>query len=185
MTTLLFLSILTAASYVVADIIVRWRCTESGDFATRINAAMPGSLSAMVYLLPAGRWRWLWSAWLAMTTLLMSPALTSAMSATWCSSLLADATIVCLAMTAALPLLPGYHNRLHTALGIAAGLLSQVCVVAICPWFLILWVLMVSVAIDAWIVRSDVCRWYDQKGVFIAEVICAAAVYLSLITDVI
>ena len=145
------------------------------------NRELPESISALVYALPAGRWRWLWSAWLALVTLLMAPALTAALSATWRTSLLADATVICLAMTAALPLLPGYHNRLHTALGITSGVLTQACVWLVCPWWLLLWLLMAAVAVDAWFAHPSLPRWYDHKGVLIAEIICAATVYGSLL----
>ena len=169
MTVLTLLSILLVAAYVVA--------------AAWVRGELPGSISALVYALPAGRWRWLWSAWLALVTLLMAPALTAAMSATWWTSLLADALVVCLAMTAALPLLPGYHNRWHCALGILSGVLSQACVAVACPWWLLLWLLMAAVAIDAWLVHPGTARWYDHKGVLLAEVICAASIIGAVLTD--
>lgn len=164
---MLILSLLMAVAYVAAVIIK--------------DRKLPDSISALVYALPVGRWRWLWSAWLALVTLLVAPALTAALTAAWWTSLLSDATIICLAMTAAMPLLPGYRNRLHNALGIASGVLSQVCVAVVCPWWLLLWLLMAAVAVDAWFVHPSLPRWYDHKGVLLAECICAATVYGSLL----
>lgn len=171
MMTMLILSIVMAVAYVAA-VIIR-------------DKALPDSVSALVYALPKGRWRWLWSAWLAVVTLLMAPALTAAMAATWWTSLLADATIICLAMTAALPLLPGYHNRLHNALGILAGVLTQVCVLFICPWCLLLWLLfVVALVIVAFPDKLWATRIIDKihgKGVLLLELVCSLAVYASLV----
>lgn len=163
MTWMLLTSILLVALYVGAAI---WK-----------QRVLPRSISALVYVLPPGRWRWLWSAWLAVVTLLMAPALTAALATAWWTSLLADATIVCLAMTAALPLLPGYHNRLHTVLGIAAGVLSQACVVVVGPLLLLLWLPFVAVCI--WIATSSKITALDGKGVLLAEVVCTATVYAA------
>ncbi len=172
MITMLILSIVMAVAYVAAVIIK--------------DRELPDSISVLVYELPE-RWQWLWSAWLAGVTLLMAPALTSAMSAAWWTSLLADATIVCLSMTAAIPLLPGYHNRLHNILGIAAGVLTQVCVWFICPWWLLLWVcgllLLQALCIPGW--KSWVAKVMNVisgKGVLLLELICATTFFASLIT---
>ena len=97
MATMLILSIVMAVVYVAAVIIK--------------DKVLPDSVSALVYALPKGRWRWLWSAWLAVVTLLMAPALMTAMTDSCWTQLLAAATIISLAMTAALPLWPGSHNR--------------------------------------------------------------------------
>lgn len=170
MMTMLILSIVMAVAYVAA-VIIR-------------DKELPDSVSALVYALPKGRWRWLWSAWLALVTLLMAPALTAAMAATWWMSLLADATIICLAMTAAMPLLPGYHNRLHNALGILAGVLTQVCVLFICPWCLMLWLLFVVALVvlafpdKGWAAR--ITAKISGKGVLLLEVICAWALFAAL-----
>lgn len=163
---MLILSLLMAVAYVAAVIIK--------------DRKLPDSISALVYALPAGRWRWLWSAWLALVTLLMAPALTAALTATWWTSLIADATIICLAMTAAMPLLPGYHNRLHTALGILSGVLSQVCVWFVCPWWLFSWLLLVAAWV--WTTKDTARTAFDGKGVFIAECICYLAIIGSMLT---
>lgn len=169
---MLILSLLLAAAYVAAVIIK--------------DRALPDSISALVYALPKGRCRWLWSLWLALVTLLMAPALTAAMAAQWWMSLLVDATIICLAMTAALPLLPGYHNRLHNALGIASGVLSQVCVAVVCPWWLLLWLLYALLLL---VMAFPDVRWcnkivtaLDGKGILVAEIICSITAYGTLLT---
>jgi hypothetical protein len=67
-------------------------------------------------------------------------------------------------------------------LAIAAGILSQVCVLFICPWFLALWLLLVWCLLDG-IAAGDSPRWYDHKAVFISEAICYASLYGSLISN--
>lgn len=170
MMTMLILSIVMAVAYVAA-VIIR-------------DKALPDSVSALVYALPKGRWRWLWSAWLAVVTLLMAPALTAAMAATWWTSLLAAATIICLAITAALPLLPGYHNRLHNVLGILSGVLTQVCVLFICPWWLMLWLLYVVLllihAFPDWSWAAKIVDKTNGKGVFLLEAVSSTAFYAAL-----
>lgn len=174
MATMLILSIVMAVVYVAAVIIN--------------DKALPDSVSALVYALPKGRLRWLWSAWLALVTLLMAPALTVAMAATWWTLLLAAATIICLAMTAALPLLPGYHNHLHNVLGILAGVLTQVCVWFICPWCLMLWLLyVVLLLIHAFPDRSWAAKIADKtngKGVFLLEAVSSVALYAAMTTAI-
>lgn len=172
MATMLILSIVMAVVYVAAVIIK--------------DKALPDSVSALVYALPKGRWRWLWSAWLAVVTLLMAPALTAAMAVTWWTSLLAAATIICLAMTAALPLLPGYHNHLHNVLGILSGVLTQVCVWFICPWWLMLWllyvVLLLICAFPDWSWAAKIVDNTNGKGVFLLEAVSSVALYAAMKT---
>jgi len=134
------------------------------------NRELPDSISALVYDLPAGRWRWLWSAWLAAVTLLLAPSLTAAGP-----MLAASATVVCLAMVAAMPLVPGTHNIEHYTTAIWAGILSQVCVWHADARWLWLWLLFVPMTANIW-------KQTIGKGTFIAEAICAAAVYGSLLS---
>ena len=93
---------------------------------------------------------------------------------------------ICLAMTAALPLLPGYHNHLHNVLGILAGVLTQVCVWFICPWCLMLWLLyVVLLLIHAFPDRSWAAKIADKtngKGVFLLEAVSSVALYAAMTT---
>ncbi len=174
MATMLILSIVMAVVYVAAVIIK--------------DKALPDSVSALVYALPKGRCRWLWSAWLAVVTLLMAPALMTAMAESCWTQLLAAATIISLAMTAALPLWPGSHNRLHNILGILSGVLSQVCVWFICPWYLMLWLLFVILLVlhafpdVSW--AAKIADKTSGKGVFLLEAVCSAVLYTAIITAI-
>lgn len=161
--TCLISSILMAVAYIAAVIIK--------------DKSLPDSISALVYAIPAGKWRWVWSVWLAAVTLMLAPALTSAAQSNLLV-LIADSTIVCLAMTAAVPLLPCYHNKWHYALGISSGVLSQIYVALLCPWWLAAW--LVFAALVVWTLtdwKQDAQKRFYGKGVFIAESVCAVTVY--------
>ena len=136
--------------------------------ATWRRRKLPESVSAMVYELPQ-KWQWVWTAWLALVTALMAPALTEAMPSAW-YSITSHACIICLAMTAAMPLIPGSHNTAHYGLGIAAGVLSQVCVAIMCSWWLLLWLLFVAVVFYTVFAKKGTI--FDGKGVFVMEAVC-------------
>lgn len=162
---MLILSVLLAALYL-------------GAASIRLRT-LPESVSALVYLLPHGGWQWLWTLWLWAVTFLLTPALIEAMPDAW--RFFALLCVACLLFVGAVPLFDTDHHRLHNALGIASGILSQACVWFVSPWWLLLWLLMAAVGVDAWFVHPRLPRWYDHKGVLIAELICAATVYGSLL----
>lgn len=151
---MLFLSALLVALY-VSVAIWRWR-------------KLPDSISALVYCLTK-KWQWVWTVWLALVTALMAPALTEAMPSAW-YSVASHICIICLAMTAAMPLLPGSNNDVHNGLGIAAGILSQVCVAIICPWWLLTWLLFVALCTYIFIENKKTV--FEGKGTFVIEAIC-------------
>lgn len=168
MVTLLIVSILLVALYVGATI---WKHKE-----------LPESISAMVYDL-SKPWRWVWSVWLATVTVMISPALTAAMPDVW-YGIAGHILIVLLAMTAAMPLLPGYHNKAHYICGIAAGIMSQVCVALICPWWLLAWCALVILPFcdRKWYVPG-LPMWMIRSKVFILEALCAIPFFGSMFTN--
>ena len=167
MITLLIISILLVALYVGAAI---WR-----------NRELPESISAMVQDL-SKPWRWVWSVWLATITVLISPALTAAMPHEW-YGIAGHICIVLLAMTAAIPLLPGEHNKAHYICGISAGIMSQVCVILICPYWLLTWTLFLVLPYcdRRWYVPG-LPMWLIRSKVFIVEAFCSVTQIGSLLT---
>lgn len=161
MMTYLLISALLVVLYVGAAI-WRWR-------------KLPESVSAMVHDLPK-KWQWVWTAWLGLVTALMAPALTEAMPSEW-YGISAHIFIICLAMTAAMPLVPGSHNDAHYGLSIASGIFSQVCVLIIAPWLLLSWLLFVAIIFH--VVTSKNGTVFDGKGVTIMEAICWLSVTAS------
>jgi hypothetical protein len=160
MTTLVIISLLLAV----------------GGVSAACGGGVPESISSMVYALRKDR-QWLWSAWLfAVTALLMPRLLELAHWAGWL-------TTACLVGVAVTPIIKEETRGIHNWLGIAAGVMSQVCVAWICPWWLFLWVLIVyAIAMDF----AD--GNYDEgqeilhgKGVFVAEVVCMVTLYAAVL----
>ena len=167
MTIMLIISILLVALYVGATI---WRRRE-----------LPESVSAMVHDL-SKPWRWVWSVWLATITVLISPALTAAMPHEW-YGIAGHICIVLLAMTAAIPLLSGEHNKAHNVCGISAGIMSQVCVMIICPYWLLTWILYLILPYcdRKWYIPG-LPMWMIRSKVFIIEAFCSVTQIGSLLT---
>lgn len=161
MITLIIISILLVALYVGAAI---WTRRE-----------LPDSISAMVYLLPKGDYMWLWSIWLIAVSLLTFPPVIGILDADG-KGVLGFLPMVCLAFVAVWPLFDTDHKVWHYVLGFLAGVFSQVCVVYICPWWLLLWLVMVAMAVYAYVV-TEYPAWLRGKGIFVAECIC----YMSVV----
>ena len=167
MVTLLILSLFLVTLYVG---VTTWKL-----------GALPDSISSMVYVLPEGGWRWLWTAWLWVVALLTCIPTIEALSVKQLE-VFGFFTLLGLGFTGAMPLFLKEMIRTHYILSIAAGIFSQVCVLIICPWFLSLWLLIVWFLLDS-LTAGDSPRWYDHKAVFISEAICYASLYGSLISN--
>ena len=144
MTTLVLISMLLVTLYVSVTIIYM--------------KGIPDSVSAMVYTLPSS-WRHLWTIWMWAVSMLLVPSLMASLGTwqfigfLWCASM---------AFCGALPLVKTEPNIAHNIFGIAAGILSQICVIILNPWWLIGWVFMLLCFIKK--LRSKSC--------FISEAIC-------------
>lgn len=166
MNILLIISILLVVLFVGATI---W-----------IKKELPESISAMVYVLPKGGWRWLWSIWLWLVGVLtLAPAI-EALDKQDCG-FLPFLTMVSLVFVGAWPLFDTDHKKLHYTFGIIAAILSQVCVLALCPWWLLLWLVMAFLGIYAYF--KPYPQWLKGKGVFIAEGICYIGLVCAIITS--
>lgn len=185
MTYLVLASILLTVLFVGTVIWRRWRSTDvSGGFPERLNEAIPDSISALVYDLPRRR-QWLWIVWMWAVSLLTCIPLIETMPDDW--RILAFATLACLMLCGAMPISDSNVNhRAHNAFGTLGGILSQACVAITSPWWLLAWLLFVAVyGYDLLISKNGriyPSRWYDGKGVFLAEMICAVTVSGSLLT---
>lgn len=165
---MLLLSIIMVVSFVGATIIK--------------TKAIPDSISSMVYVLPDGSARWLWTIWLWLVTVLLAPSLIDALSDKW--QFIGFLMISCLLFTGAMPIFMKEHKKAHNVLGVTAGILSQVCVVIIDPWWLLLWGIPMPLLVGAFASFNDSPEtpdFCDGKGVFFAECICAASLYGALL----
>ena len=179
MTYLVLASILLVVLFVGAAIWRRWIFTNaSGGFPERLNTALPDSISALVYELPRG-WQWLWIVWMWVVSLLTCIPLIEVLPED--VNVLGFATLVCLMLCGAMPISDkAVSRRAHNVFGILGGVLSQVCVAIISPCWLSAWFAFVAVygydLLPSQDGRIYPSRWYDGKGVFLAEMICAVTV---------
>lgn len=147
---------------------------------------LPESISALVYVLPRqGGWRWLWSGWLWAVSLTVGIPLLTAME---CSAFqfVGFLTVVCLLFCGGMPLVEHERNTAHNALGIAAGILSQLCVVILNPWWLLLWLLWLA-AIMAVVHAEALRRLYDRlegRGVLLVELQCVMVTCCCLLSSI-
>lgn len=184
MTYLVLASILLAVLFVGTVIWRRWRDTDaSASFSGRLNTALPDSISALVYELPRP-WQWLWIVWIWSVSLLACIPLIEVLPDD--VKVLGFATIVCLMLCGAMPISDSHVNRrAHNVFGILGGILSQACVLLQCPLYLLAWLLFAAVcacdALPSQNGRIYPSRWYDGKGVLLAEMICAVTVFGSLL----
>lgn len=133
---------------------------------------IPDSVSAMVYSLPTSG-RYLWTIWIWTVSMLLMPVLMEKLGSYW--QFLGFLWCASMAFCGALPLVRNEKNTAHNALGIAAGVISQACVLVLCPWWLFAWViLLVFVLSDKF--RDLTSMWYG-KSCLVAEGIC----YISLV----
>lgn len=132
----------------------------------------PDSISAMVY---AFRFKWLWTIMIWLVAFLLAPCLIEALGEPW--QFLGFLSVASLLFCGAMPLFDKENNTLHNIFGISAGILSQMCVAVISPWWLMLWLLWVGVFVWQTAERSyGEWRW----SVFLAESICYASMAGSL-----
>ena len=149
-----------------------------------VKNELPASISAMVYELPKGGWQWSWTVWLWVVLVLLTPQLMTVLDDSY--KMLGFLTVGCLAFVAAMPLFERTDRKWHYVLAIAGGILSQVCVALICPWWLLLWFVMVYLVGRSFAANNDaenIPEVLNGKGVFVAEVICMATVYGAILVN--
>lgn len=141
---------------------------------------MPDSISSMVYLLPKTG-QWVWTLWVWAVTMLMAPALLEAMPDGL--HFIAFLTVASLMFCGAMPVVKHERNTAHNIFGVSAGILSQVCVLFIGPWWLLAWLLMTAMLFGSLAAFNDSVltpRICDGKGVFVSEAICGVSTMGSL-----
>lgn len=163
---LLTISILLVALYVGA--------------ATWKERELPESISAMVYLLPEGGWRWLWSIWLwavAFLTLIPAISILDLRGTAYAGFI----TLACLVFVGAWPLFNKDTEKEHYIGGSAAGIMSQVCVLLINPWMLALWLLLAGMDISSRY-KKWLPSWLENRGILLAEGMCYVALICAELT---
>lgn len=149
MNTLVILSLLLVTLYLGVAI---WR-----------KLTLPESISAMVWVLN-GNWRWLWSIWLAAVSVLTFAPMIELLDGKGLG-VFGFLPMVCLGFVAVWPLFDQKHVKWHNLLAILGGILSQVAVALLNPWWLSVWLLM---AVALW-------KPLRSKAVMISECLCYVA----------
>ena len=108
-----------------------------------IRKELPESISAMVYDLPDGGWRWLWSVWLALVSVLTFAPVIGILDDTRGLGFMGFVPMVLLGFVAVWPLFDKEHLKWHYILSYIAGIWSQVDVWLMCPWWLFVWLALI------------------------------------------
>jgi hypothetical protein len=91
--------------------------------------------------------------------------------------ILAFLPMVMLLFVAAWPIFDREHYKWHNILSTAAAVVSQVDVWLICPYWLLLWLLMPSVVFMKGIYHTG--TYFNGKGVLFAECMCYVVLTLA------
>lgn len=138
---------------------------------------IPVSISSLVYLFDGNR-KWLWTVWLWLVTFLLAPSLIESMPEDF--KFIGFFMLAGLVVTGALPIFDKEKKDIHDTFGFVAGVLSQACVAAVCPWWLFSWLLFPLVF---WLYyRMGRSASFMQRMMFFAECLCAFALYGALFT---
>lgn len=137
------------------------------------RGGLPDSMGTEVYILPDGGWRWLWSIWLWSTVYTITPKLFLVVpdSGQPCAHAFATAML----LLGVLPLLKHEGNAGVFALGFVACFFSQVCVMLINPWWLLIWLVIPLLLVDKYYGR----KWFLGKYKLFIELSC----YISLVSS--
>lgn len=154
-------------------------CVLVGGLLLMSRGGVPESVSGLVYNL-SERMRWAWSGWLVAVALtLMVPLMSALDDVAWLGWLM----VVCLIGAAVTPVFNRDTRTMHHVCGIAAGVLSQVCVACICPWWLLVWLIwfpLLAGALAAFNDAEETPYFMDGYGVLVAECVCAVSLYGAL-----
>lgn len=156
----------------------------------RRTRKLPESISALVYALPK-KWQWVWIVWMlavSFTTMIPVIEVLSLKDA----EVLGFVTLTSLVFVSVMPLTQ--EKKMHCPLAVIAGIASQMCVVLICPWWLLLWIVMAGIIGVVAFFKSafalindseEVPVILDGKGVLLAEGICYVTMIGSVLTKLI
>jgi len=151
--------------------------------ATWKKKELPESISAMAYEL-SPKMQYAWTAWMWGMTFPLLPVMLVKMPEPW--GVVAFLWVICLMFCGAMPLADVNTRKWHYVLSITGGLLSQVCVWLICPWWLLLWTVLVVLAgiliigyDKPWVQKIDTLL--AGKGVLILEAIAMLTVWGCLL----
>lgn len=145
-----------------------------------LKGGVPYSVSGLVYNLSDSK-QWWWSVWLSAVAISVMVLLMGCLGDLgWVGWL----TGICLMGAAVTPIIRKDTRTMHNICGVAAGLLSQVCVTCLCPWWLLVWLVwipLIAGTMGALDDSEEMPQVLDGYGVLAAEVMCAVSLYGCLL----
>lgn len=149
-------------------------------FAAWRLGGLPESISGTVWALPPGGWRWLWAVWLWAVAITAFAPMVELLDA-HALGIVGFLPMALLGFVGAMPLFVAEQRRAHNALGVAAGVASQFGPALLCvEWLYAWWVIPVLLLLSELWPRLD--DRLAERWVLVAECICAATVYGSVLT---
>lgn len=143
------------------------------------KGVVPESVSSLVYELEDKN-RWVWSVWIAVVSILLFPRMMDRLPEM--CQFLGFLFEVCMLGVAVTPIFKREKYTAHTWFGVVGGVLSQLIVSIICPWFLLCWVgflgLLSYIGFSGMVDENE--DW-GGCGLFIVESMCALTLYGSLL----
>ena len=134
---------------------------------------LPESISALVYDLPEGGWRWLWTIWIwAVSLLTFIPVIDILDQRNM--GYVGFFALASMMFVGAWPLYQPQTRKAHYIGGVTAGILTQICVLLIFPWWLIIWFGLACVDISSRHAK-EFPNWLSNKGILLAEGVCFIA----------
>lgn len=140
------------------------------------------SISGMVFTLK-GNWRWLWTIWMWAVTFCIGIPTIEVLNGD--VEFLGFLMMGSLMFVGAMPLFELESKKEHYFFAAIGGLLSQVCVAMISPWWLFTWLAFAALLE---VIARDYSKkdyrehWYDHIGCFLCEVICYVALVGAMVT---
>jgi len=151
--------------------------------AVMLRGGVPDSVSGLVYNLSDTK-QWWWSVWLSAVAITVMVPLMGCLGDLGCLGWL---TSICLIGAAVTPIIKQDTRMMHNICGIAAGVLSQLCVLLLSPLWLLAWLILVPLVGGCFASLNDAEErpsLLHGKTVFEAEVTCSVTVYGSLLFSV-
>lgn len=135
---------------------------------------LPDSISSMIYAL-SSKYQWLWSLWIiSIAVLLFYPFVSTFGGLGWL-------TDVCLIGTGIISLIRTDLLKWHYILGIASGILSQICVFFVNMQLLSIWLLALFILCCPFLLPDwKISKLLKGKYVFILEITCIFITMLCL-----
>ncbi len=139
--------------------------------ATFLHRDLPASVSQLVFSLPR-KYQFLWTLFIWVITFCIAPPLLSVLSEST-FQFVGFLTVAALAFVGALPLVYHDANTAHTILANIAGIGTQLCVMLINPWWLLVWFVLLPL-----VIRAPKCL--IGKGICLVEIVCFITLVASI-----